>query len=263
MNGSNPFFTDRRVRYAMTHALNVPLINEKVYYNIATPCRGMYHPDAPFYNPEIKPLKYDPAKAAALLDEAGWKVDPNDGWRYKDIDGQRTLFRFELTYPQASPVAPQICAIFQQDLQRIGVQMTTRSIEWATFLVRTRDHDFQAETAAWGTGTDPDDDWNLWRTDQYKTGRNYGGYSNPRVDKLFEQGRREFDQAKRWKIYAEIDKLIYEDQPYSWLMFRPTTAAIQKRIRGIVFCPRGLDGFTPGALGWWVPRSTTAAAAMP
>ena len=262
MDGSNPFFTDRRVRYAMTHAMNIPLILEKVWYNLAPQCRGDYHPDAWMYNPDIKLLEYDPAKSAALLDEAGWQVDPKDGWRYKEIDGRKVRFEFTLLMSQGSATAPRVAAIFQEDLKRLGVEMRTRVMEWAAFLEKVQQHEFQAETAGWGTGTDPDTGWNLWRTDQYETGRNYGGYSNPRVDELFELGRKEFDFEKRRAIYQEIHRILYEDQPYTWLWNEPILAAFNRRIQGVQFSPRGVFNFNPSFTEWWVARSGQPVALM-
>lgn len=254
MDGSNPFFKDRRVRLAMTHALNIPLILNKVYYNLATRCLGIFHPTSWMFNPEIKPLDYDLKKSAVLLDEAGWKVDPNNGWRYKEIDGNKVQFEFTLMMPQGSPSAPKIAAIFQEDLKRIGVSMKTREIEWSAFLEKTTKHEFQADTAGWGTGTDPDTNWNLWRTEEYKTGRNYVGYSNPKVDELFVKGRKEFNFEARRKIYQEIDKLIYDDQPYTFIYNAPILSAINKRIHGVQLSPRGIYGFDPSYTAWWAPR---------
>jgi peptide/nickel transport system substrate-binding protein len=253
MDGSNPFFADVRVRRAMTHSLNVDRILEKIYYNLASPCSGVYHPNSWMFNPEVKRLGYDLNKAAALLDEAGWAVNRDDGWRYKNIDGANVLFEFTLLTPQGSPTAPQIAAILQEDLRKIGVDMKTRTLEWSSFLKSVREHEFQAETAAWGTGTDPDTGWDLWRTEQYDIGRNYIGYSNARVDELFAAGRREFDPEKRRQIYQEIHKILYDDQPYTWIYNRPTLAAISKRIGGVQFSPRGIYNFDPGFYNWWAP----------
>ena len=264
MDGSNPFFNDRDVRYAMTHALNIPLILDKVWYNLATPCLGVYHPDSWMFNPEVKPLEYDLARSANYLDKAGWKINPADGWRYKMIDGTNVKFEFTLLIPQGSSTGPKIAAIFQEDLKRLGVLLKTRIIEWAAFMDATQKHEFQAQTAMWGTGTDPDTGWNLWRTEEYERGRNYGGYSDPRIDELFEQGRREFDPDARRKIYQEIHKILYDDQPYTWVYNEPVLSAMNRRIRGAQLSPRGLTGFDPGFLGWWVPASKTErAAAMP
>jgi peptide/nickel transport system substrate-binding protein len=256
MDGSNPFFADKRVRYAMTHAMNIPLFLDKVFYNLASQSVGMYHPDSWMYNPEVVPMQYDLEKSKAYLDEAGWLVSDEDGWRYKEIDGQMVRFEFTLLIPQGSLSAPQLSAILQQDLRKIGVDMKTRTLEWSAFLTKIRTHEFQAETAAWGTGVDPDTGWNLWRTDQYEKGRNYGGYSNTRIDKLFELGRQEFDPEKRQKIYQEIHKILYEDQPYTWVFNEPILSAINNRIRGVQFSPRGITGFDPSYYAWWVPSSS-------
>ena len=132
--------------------------------------------------------------------------------------------------------------------------MKTRSVEWSTFLEKVRKHEFQAKIAAWGTGTDPDTGWNLWRTEQYDTGRNYGGYSNERIDDLFVQGRREFDFDNRQKIYQEIGKVLYDDQPYTWIYNRPILAAVNKRIRGVQLSPRGIYNFYPSFYQWWTPK---------
>ncbi len=263
MDGSNPFFTDKRVRYAMTHAFNSPLLLDKVFYNLATICTGIYHPESWMYNPNVKLLAYDPAKARALLDEAGWKVDPQQGWRHKEINGQRVPFEFTLLMPKESPTSPLIAAIFQEDLKRIGVRMKTRKMEWSSFVEKVRNHEFQAEIAAWGTGVDPDQGWNLWRSEEYEKGRNYGGYSNPRVDELFARGRREFDVEARRKIYQEIHKIIYDDQPYIWIYNRPILAAFNRRIHGVQFSPRGIYNFDPSFEGWWVATGQAGAAAIP
>lgn len=251
MDGSNPFFTDALVRRAMTHATNIDLMIEKITYNLYTQSTGNYHPDSWMYNPEIELLTYDLEKSAALLDEAGWMIDDDDGWRYKEIDGVKVKFDFTMLLPQGSSTGAKVAAIMQADLKKLGVQMQTRTMEWASFLKKVREHEFQAETAAWGTGTDPDTGRNLWMTDQYDGGRNYGGYSNARVDELFIEGQKEFDPAKRAAIYQEIHKLIYDDQPYTWLFYRPTLQAVNKRIKGVSFSPRGINNFNPGSLGWW------------
>jgi len=255
MDGSNPFFADRKVRYAMAHACNIPLILEKVYYNLGSQCNGEFHPESWMYNPDVKLLDFDLEKSRALLDESGWKVNPSDGWRHKKIDGKDISFEFTLLMPQDAPFTPQISAIFQEDLKKIGVRMKTQKMEWSSFLEKVRKHEFQAEIAAWNTGTDPDTGWNLWRTEEYKKGRNYGGYSSPRVDELFYQGRREFDFEVRRKIYQEIHKVIYEDQPYIWIANEPILAVFNKRIRGVQFNPRGIYNFYPSIEGWWVSAS--------
>ncbi len=97
-------------------------------------------------------------------------------------------------------------------------------------------HDFQAAFGGWGTGSDPDTSDNIWKT---KQGRNFGKYSNKKVDELYEQGRLEFDRKKRAEIYGRIHSLIYEDQPYTFLYYRNSFYAFNKKLRGYNFSPRG------------------------
>ena len=122
------------------------------------------------------------------------------------------------------------------------------------FTVKTQlaiEHKFQALMGVWGTGTDPSTLDNLFGTGQ---GRNFGSYSNPRVDELFKAGQREFDREKRAKIYAEIQEILFEDQPNMWLFHRKTLFGINKRLRGFNFSPRDPYGVEPGLNGLWIKK---------
>ena len=102
---------------------------------------------------------------------------------------------------------------------------------------------FEAAMGGWGSGTDPDTSANIYATGE---SRNYGSYSNPRVDELYEKGRREFDRAKREGIYQEIHTILWEDQPYTWLFYRNAFYAYSKKVRGYNFSPTGPYYFDPG-----------------
>lgn len=257
MDGSNPFFADIRVRKAMTHACNVPRIITDVTYNLHEPGRGIFHPESWMYDPTIVPLGFDLGRAASLLDEAGWVIDPSrEGWRHKTIDGKPVRLEFTALIAQPNQTGPQVAAIMQEDLKSIGVKMNTQIIEFATHQERMRKHEYEVTIAAWGTGVDPDLSWNLWVSDQYdpagKSGRNFGKYSNPRVDELFLLGRNEFDPAKRRAYYQEIGRLIYDDQPYTFLFYRALLWGIHGRIHGVQTGPRGVFNFDPADHAWWV-----------
>ncbi|MEX0611754.1 MAG: peptide ABC transporter substrate-binding protein, partial [Pirellulales bacterium] len=85
--------------------------------------------------------------------------------------------------------------------------------------------------------------------------RNYGLYSNKKVDELYEKGRRELDPVKRRAIYAEIHLLMWEDQPYTWLFYRNSFYAFSKKLRGYNFAPTGPYEFMPGILSIYKPLS--------
>jgi peptide/nickel transport system substrate-binding protein len=255
-DGSNPFFNDKRVRYAMTHATNIRLMIDKLCYGLNPQCFGIWHPSAPMFSKEVKLLDFDLAKAAALLDEAGWKVSEEDGWRYKD----GVKFSFTLIVPQGVIISVEVATILQQDLKSIGVELKTQPIEWATYQERTRKHEFQASIAAWGTGAYPDTAENIWHSKYYTVegGRNYVGFKSARVDELFDLASKEFDESKRMAMFAEMQKIIYDDQPYTFLWNRPILWAFNRRIRGVTFSPRGPWHYDPSQLAWWVAKGEQA-----
>ena len=79
-------------------------------------------------------------------------------------------------------------------------------------------------------------------------------YSNPEVDDLFDAGVRLLDPQERAACYQRIHKLIYEDQPTTFLYHRPSLWAMSKRLRGVAFSVRGPFLFHPGIRQWWVPK---------
>ncbi|MEE9294029.1 MAG: ABC transporter substrate-binding protein [Phycisphaerae bacterium] len=265
-DGSNPFFSDRRVRRAMCHAMNYDLIIKQVCFGLFEQSYGTFHPSSPMFNASIERFDYDLARAAVLLDEAGWYEDETDGWRYKDVAGQggavrrvrhadQTKFSFTLNIP-GGETAPKTAAIVQEDLKRIGVEMKVRSLEWATFLEKLGNHEFEAFFSAFTAGVDPDQAWNIWHSRSYDGGRNYGGFANARVDELFELGRKTMDHAKRMRYYAELSKIIYDDAAATFLVDAPNLWAFNKRLRGVTFSPRGPFMFDPGMRRWWVPQGS-------
>ncbi len=117
---------------------------------------------------------------------------------------------------------------------------------------RQHKHRFDAAMGGWGSGTDPDGTRNSYATGE---ARNYGMYSNKRVDELFQAGLRELDVDKRAAIYAEIHMILWEDQPYTWLFYRNAFYAFSKKVRGYNFAPTGPYLFSPGIHSIYKPMS--------
>ncbi|WP_417389404.1 peptide-binding protein [Gimesia sp.] len=244
------FFQDKEVRQAMSYAFNHKEMLDELCYGLYQPCTGIYHETAWMApDPMSKPYQQNLAKAEKLLDEAGWIDHDGDGIRDKEFDGKVIPFRFSIM-TSSQPLSLSICTLLKENLAQIGIICEVKPTEFTVMQDKARNHQFQAMFGGWGTGTDPDTSINLWKTE---AARNYVNYSNPEVDKLFEEGRREFDVEKRAKIYGKIHELLYDDQPYTWLYFRNSFYGFNKDLRGYVFSPRGPYGYGPGFSSLWKP----------
>jgi peptide/nickel transport system substrate-binding protein len=242
-NLKSPFFSDIRVRKAMSYAFDYREMLDKLFYGLYQQANGIFHP-ASWMAPK-KPLpfyKQDLDKAEQLLDDAGWQDHDNDGIRDKKIDGKFVKFEFSVLCPTI-PERIKLCTLLKENLAQIGVSCNVRPLEPTVMQDKLLKHEFQAAFGGWSTGADPDTSDNIWATGE---GRNFGYYSNPKVDEFYKKGRLEFDRKKRGEIYAQIATLIYEDQPYMFLYYRSSFYAFNKKLRGYNFSPRGPYHYGPG-----------------
>jgi peptide/nickel transport system substrate-binding protein len=253
-NCQNPLFSDKRVRTAMSYAMDYDEMLNTVLGGLAAPCAGVFHPDGWMSaKPSPQPFKQDLDKAETLLKEAGWEDHDGDGIRDKEIDGKTMKFEFDLTVTSANPDAIRICTLLKESLDKLGISCTVRPMEYTVLQQRDLEHKFQATFAGWGTGSDPDTTENIYSTRAAEHGRNYGLYSNPEVDELYRQGKTEFNRQKRAEIYGKIHRIMWEEQPYTWLYCRNSLYGFNKRLRGYVFSPRGPYNYSPGVENIWKP----------
>jgi peptide/nickel transport system substrate-binding protein len=243
-NCADPIFRDRRVRQAMSYAFDYEEMLQNLCYGVYEPCTGIYHHTA-WMAPRTMPALYhqDLDKAEELLDEAGWTDSDGDGIRDKQINGRRQKLEFTILTSQRD-LRIAVCTLLKECLDRIGVICHVKPTEFTVLEQLTSEHKFQAWMGGWGTGTDPDTSENLWKTGE---NRNYVQYQNPEVDRLYEEGKKEFDREKRAEIYRQIHLKLWEDQPYTWLYFQPALYGFNKKLRGYMISPRGPYHFGPGA----------------
>ncbi|HXG30541.1 MAG TPA: ABC transporter substrate-binding protein, partial [Thermodesulfobacteriota bacterium] len=242
-NMARPYFSDRRVRTAMTHLVNRESILKEILYNLGEVVTNPFYINSPEYDRSIKPYPYDPEKAKMLLEEAGWVDHDGDGIRDKDgVD-----FRFEFLIPAGSDTGEKIATILKEELDRVGIDMQIRKTEWAVFTTRLNERRFDAVTLAWSMGVESDP-YQIWHSSQAERGSNFVGFKNVEADRLIEEARTEFDRKKRIELYRRFSRIVHEEQPYTFLFCRKSTVALHKRFKGVKVYPLGLD-----PLEWFVP----------
>ena len=256
-NNRSPFFRDVRVRQAMSYAFNHQELLERHRFGLDEAAQGIFHKTSR-WAPTTLPAPYtqDLDKAEDLLAAAGWEDSDNDGVLDNiveldsdfdgKIDGKRRM-RFEFTILVSNKQERiDICTLLQENLDQIGIRCNVKPVEFTTLQQLSRDHQFDAIFAGWGTGADPDTSENLWTTKAIDAGRNYGCYSSKIVDQLFEDGKRELDPEKRAAIYQKIHLQLWDDQPYTWLYFRNAYYGFNRSLRGYNYSARGPYNYGPG-----------------
>ena len=247
-NLRRPPFDDRRVRLAMTLTLDRQALLKNIYYCLGTVVSGEAYVQTPYYDQTIKPWPHDPEQAKKLLDEAGWIDHDGDGWR--DKDGKP--FRFEFLYSTGSQTAEKIATIFKEDLQKIGVDMVIRQLDWAVYLEQVQQWNFDACTMGWSLVPDPDP-YQIWHSSgaDLKNSSNHVGFKNPEVDRLIELNRREFDKQKRVQYSRQIHRILHQEQPYTFLLAPKWLSVIDKRFHNVKTYPlRPSFKFEE----WYVPK---------
>lgn len=199
-------FDDVKVRQAFAHAIDKDKIVSVVLKDLVKRADGILPPGLPGYNPKLKGLGFDPAKAKQLLVASKY--------------GDPTKFpRVTLTIPGTGAQVPSSAeAIIAMWKANLGIAIEIQQVEWATFLQDLKRHRFQLYDAGWVADyADPQDFLDLlFHTESQE---NNMLYSNPELDRLVEKARVEPDRAKRLSYYQEAEEIIVKDAPWIPLWF--------------------------------------------
>ena len=249
-NNLSPIFRDKRVRQAMTYLTDRKQMVKTLLFGLGEVVNGPIFFFRPEYDKNLNEYAYNPDKAMSLLREAGWQDTDGDGVLDKVIDGQKTPLRFEFKIPSGSSTGKSVILVLQEELKRHGIIATVRDLDWTIFLDDVKNHKFDAVIMAWGMQASEPDEYQVWHSSQAANkGSNHISYKNPRVDKILEDYRREFDAKKRVELYRQFQEILNDEQPYTFLFARKSVSAVQRRFRGVEVYPAGLR-----VQEWWVPR---------
>jgi peptide/nickel transport system substrate-binding protein len=192
---------DRRVREALSIAINRPAIVDRVMEKAAIPAGQFLPPGSFSYVPDLPPPAYDPARAKKLLAEAGF---PNG-------------FRITLHGPNDRYVNDaKIIQSVGQMWSRIGVQTSVEGITWTSFISRANKQDFSAYLLGWASSSGEASNplRSLVATYNPAKGRgavNRGRYSNPALDALIDKAMVTGDDEAREKILQDATRMAMQD----------------------------------------------------
>ena len=235
-NARRPLFGDRRVRRALTMLINREAILDKLLFGLGQIVSGTSYINSKYYDKRIVPWPYDPAQARRLLAEAGWADHDGDG--ILDKDGRK--FSFVFTISSGSKFAERLGTILKEDFAREGIEMSINRYEWAVFVQKLNQRDFDAVTLAWSLSWE-EDPYQLWHSSQIVGGSNFCGFSNREADDIIVRARAEFDENRRVRLFHRFHRILHEEQPYTFLFCSPSQVVVSKRFNNVKVHTRGLN----------------------
>jgi peptide/nickel transport system substrate-binding protein len=247
-DSTNPLFASKRVRRALGMAIDRDGIIDALCYGYARPCLGPIHPILWAYNEDLPKLPYDPDAARRILAEEGWTDTDGDG--VLDRDG--VPFAFELKTNHDNQLREDASVMIQNQLAQIGVKVDARSYEWTVLWDSVIRHSYEtAVLVGWSVGLKVDMK-PTFHTASLTGKFNHTGYSNPEVDDLIDRALAAETLEEARGLWQEAQRIVVEDQPYTFLFILDRIYGVNERIRGTVPDARG---YYRNLEDWWIPAS--------
>jgi peptide/nickel transport system substrate-binding protein len=205
-------FTSAEVRRALTLGIDRQAILEALWYGYARPGDSPILSTVWAHDDALQPWPYDAQQARRLLAEAGFRDQDGDG--VLERDGER--LSFELMTNVDNPTRVDAAVMIQQQLAQIGVEVKPLTLDFNTTSSRIAAHDFAAAIMAFGIDTSLDLSYAV-HSDSWANGSNFGGYSNPEVDRLLEEVRGMADPAAAKPALDRLQQILHHEQPFTFL----------------------------------------------
>jgi peptide/nickel transport system substrate-binding protein len=224
-NLDNPILADIRVRRAIAYAIDKKFIRDVVWYGHGQIVAGPISPDlAPFYINDLPSYDFDPKKAEALLDEAGYKRGP---------DGIR--FHLPHDFRPATEGDQRTAEYVKQALAKVGIDISVRTQDFPSYVKRVyTDRDFAFTTNSMTNTFDPTVGiQRLYWSKNFKPGvpfSNGSHYNNPEVDQLLEAAAVENDPVKRRALFTKLETILANDLPDLNLISDDNFSILNKRV---------------------------------
>ncbi|HAD30335.1 MAG TPA: ABC transporter substrate-binding protein [Methylophaga sp.] len=236
--GEKTIFADKRVRIAMSMLTDVDRVLEEIFLGYGQPAASPFMPGSAQHDKANEAIGYNIEKARELLLEAGFQDSNNDGV-LETPDGDN--FEFSLTYFQDSDDTRRMVLFLRDLYARSGIIMKPNPTEWSVMVENIQQKNFDAITLAWTSGIEIDIYQMFHSSQTVEGGDNFINYRNPELDAIIDAARGEVNEEKRMNLWHQAEKILVQDQPYTFLFRRNTMAFIDRRIHNLEKTALGLN----------------------
>ena len=139
-------------------------------------------------------------------------------------------------------------------LKKVGIEAGIQTLEWSVYLDRTKKHEFDATMGAWILTDYPPDEFQIFHSSQMLgEGSNFTSYNSHAADSLMEAYRVEFDENKRIELIKQLQKILYDDQAYTFLWTPKAKYIYGERFKNVRWYPTPITSYQ--LTEWWVPAN--------
>jgi peptide/nickel transport system substrate-binding protein len=252
-DGKPTIFADKRVRQAMTMLCDRERMARQIYHGYATVAKSTFSELSGQSDPNLKTLPYDPERAKSLLKEAGFEDRNGDGI-IESPDGKP--FRFKLTFKSADETSKKIALFLKDSYSLAGIVAEPDATDWNIMMKNVETRNFDSICMGWSSDIE-DDPYQIFHSDQIAdAGDNFISYINPEKDRLIESARRTVDDRKRLELWHQLERVIIDDQPYTFLLERKSLSFLDGRIANVDKSKLGLNYNLKQEMPvpWYVPK---------
>ena len=218
---------DKRFRQAIMYAIDRKALLARIYFGIGKLASGPVSSKTRFHEKDVKQYDYSVDKAKALLDEMGLKPG---------ADGKRVTLKYLV--PPYGESYQRTGEFVRQNLARVGIDIQLENTDIAGWAEKCSNWDFHMTmNLVYQFGDPALGVARTYITSNIRKGvlfSNTAGYSNPEVDKLFDEAAVATSDAKRQELYSAVQKLLVEEMPVCWMFEAEYPNFIDKRLKNVL-----------------------------
>jgi peptide/nickel transport system substrate-binding protein len=221
----HPALRDKRVRQAFNYAFDCQTMMKNLLAGKGE-CTGTIA-NVPDQNPAVKPYPYNPQRAAQLLDEAGWRLNPRTNVREQ---GGRPL-ELGMDCPRGRYIKDsEICQVIAADLAKIGVKIDLQVFDWSVFVNKSarRGAGFR-DTYLIGSGPGFECQADLALV-QKDSGSNRSLFESARFEAIWDDMSAMFDTRKRKDACFRMQEVILDEAPVIFIWFQTDLYGVSQRL---------------------------------
>jgi peptide/nickel transport system substrate-binding protein len=244
----NALFADKAMRYALAMSIDRPAVAKNVYDSLVAVPFGPAPRSLGIADTSIRQLPYDTTAAKRMLDSLGWRDSNGDGIRER----RGVPLRFTLAVPSSSRPRQRMAVLIQEQLKRVGADITIDQLDLNTMVGKLMNRDFEAVLMSWHPDPSPSTIRQTWTStaSREKGGVNFGSYESPVFDARIDSAIAAHSVNDARALYRRAYQTFVDDQPAVMLYEPKLVAAASKRIHLADFRP---DAWWAGIRDWYIP----------